>query len=31
VVLGVSVRTVKRRWASARLLLVQALKEKPPG
>jgi RNA polymerase sigma-70 factor (ECF subfamily) len=30
-VLGVSVRTVKRRWASARLLLVQALEEKPPG
>lgn len=30
-VLGVSVRTIKRRWASARLLLVQALEGKPPG
>lgn len=30
-VLGVSVRTVKRRWASARLLVVQALDgQRPP-
>jgi DNA-directed RNA polymerase specialized sigma24 family protein len=28
---GVSVRTVKRRWASARTLLVEALGGKPPG
>ncbi len=30
-VLGVSVRTVKRRWQSARLLLFEAAKEEPLG
>ena len=29
-VLGVSVRTVKRRWQSARLLLAKALRGEPP-